>query len=225
MSSITASAPREDTRSTRVLVVDDHTVFTQLLAQALDHEDDLSCVGSAYDIRSGMALVESLQPDVVIMDVRLDDGDGIAATAALTHRFPDLVVVVLSAFVDAALLTRAAAAGAAALIPKSGDLDDMLRTLRTVRPGEFCVEPRLLRQLVGAAPVIRGPGLTDRELQVLRMLAAGINLGSTARELGNSLNTTRGHVKSILTKLDVHSQLEAVVVAVRRGLIDVGAAS
>lgn len=225
MSQTTIVAAHEATRSISVLIVDDHTVFAQLLARALDHEHDLACIGSAHDVRSGMALIESLRPDVVIMDVRLDDGDGIAATAALTRRFPELVVVVLSAFVDKALLTRAAAAGAAALIPKSGDLDDILRTLRTVRPGEFSVDPRLLRQLVGSAPVMPGPGLTDRELQVLRMLAAGINLGSIAQELAISLNTTRGHVKSILTKLAVHSQLEAVVVAVRRGLIDVGAAT
>lgn len=206
----------------RILVVDDHTVFAQLLAHALGTEEDLDCVGTASDVATGMVMAESLRPDIVLMDVRLGDGDGIAAAAALTSRHPALRVVVLSAFVDSALLTRAAGAGVCALLPKDGDLEQMLHVLRTVRRGDFSVEPRLLRTLMAAPSSAPDPGLTARESEVLRMLAAGIELFAIAQELGISINTARGHAKSVLAKLGAHSQLEAVVIALRRGLIHVG---
>src|SRR4051794_8295406 len=109
-----------------VVVVDDHKVFAELLAMALSGEPDFACVGHAQNVDEGMALVEAVHPDLVIMDVQLGDGDGIAATAELTERFPDLRVVVLTAHVDQRLLQRAAAANASALLPKDGDLPDML---------------------------------------------------------------------------------------------------
>ncbi len=212
--SVLAEAPA------RVLVIDDHTVFAQLLAKAFSAEPDFVSIGTAKDVRTGLSMAEALEPDIVLMDVRLGDGDGVAAAEALTSQFPDLRVVVLSAYVDSALLTRAAAAGACALLHKNGDLDHILHVMRTVQRGDFSVEPRLLRTLMAtSAP---DPGLTRREVEVLRLLAAGVELQSTAQELGISLNTARGHVKSLLAKLGAHSQLEAVVIAVQRGLIRVG---
>lgn len=227
MSIIAASRPVDltvETAYTRILVIDDHTVFAQLFSRALDQEGDLECVGTAHDVATGIAMTESLEPDVVVMDVRLGDGDGVAATSALTDRFPHLRVVVLTAFVDNALLRRAAAAGACALLPKNGDLTETLQALRNARRGEFAVHPRLLKNLVRADAPTADPGLTHRELEVLRMLAAGLELVAISRELGISLNTTRGYAKNVFSKLGAHSQLEAVVLAVRRGLIHVGAA-
>jgi len=105
-------------------------------------------------------------------------------------------------------------------VPKDGDLDEMLAVLRTAERGGCSVPPRLLRSLVGGDRVPPDPGLTAREIDVLRMLAAGVTLTTIARELGISVNTARGHVKNILSKLGAHSQLEAVVLAARRGLIN-----
>jgi DNA-binding NarL/FixJ family response regulator len=206
-----------------IVVVDDHKVFAELLAMALSHEPDFACVGHAQNVDEGMALVESLRPDLVIMDVQLGDGDGIAATAELTDRFPDLRVVVLTAHVDQRLLQRAAAANACALLPKDGDLPDMLSALRSARRGGFAVHPQLLRRLVGRTevPAPRRPPLTQREQEVLQMLAAGLEARMIAQEIGISLNTCRGYVKSLLAKLGAHSQLEAVAIAMRHGLIHV----
>jgi DNA-binding NarL/FixJ family response regulator len=206
-----------------IVVVDDHKVFAELLAMALSREPDFACVGHAQNVDEGMALVESVRPDLVIMDVQLGDGDGIAATAELTERFPDLRVVVLTAHVDQRLLQRAAAANACALLPKDGDLPDMLAALRTARRGGFAVHPQLLRRLVGRAevPAPRRPPLTQREQEVLQMLAAGLEARMIAQEIGISLNTCRGYVKSLLAKLGAHSQLEAVAIAMRHGLIHV----
>lgn len=209
---------------TRVLVVDDHVVFAELLGLALSGEDGFEFVGRADGVTAGIRMVESVRPDIVVMDVRLGDGDGIAATAQLTRRFPGLRVIVLTAFVDSDLMRRAADAGACALLPKDGELAEMMHALRTARGGGFVVHPRLLKTLVSgdgrAQPM---PPLTQREQDVLQMLAAGLEANAIARELGISLNTCRGYVKSLLTKLGAHSQLEAVVIAMRNGLIRVGA--
>ncbi|MGA8210809.1 MAG: response regulator transcription factor [Nocardioidaceae bacterium] len=208
---------------TRVAIVDDHRVFAELLALALGAEPDLECVGHAQNVTDGLALVESVHPDIVVMDVRLGDGDGVAAAAELSSTYPELRVVILTAYVEERLLHRAAAAGACALLPKDGDLTGMLQTLRTSERGTFTVHPDLLFRLVGRqlVPDQRHPTLTPRELEVLQMLAAGLDARLIAREIGISLNTCRGYVKSLLAKLGAHSQLEAVAIAMRHGLIHV----
>ncbi|NUR09362.1 MAG: response regulator transcription factor [Nocardioidaceae bacterium] len=204
----------------RVLVVDDHTVFAQLLRRALEDEPDLECVGIAATVRDAQEMAVRLRPDTVLMDVQLRDGDGVAATTDLVAADPEIRVVVVSAFIDGTLLRRAAAAGACALQPKDGDLDEMLHAVRTARAGTFAVHPRLLREAVTSDPVdLRVPTLTSRESDVLQMLAAGLDTGVIARELGISVNTCRSYVKNLLVKLGAHSQLEAVVVAMRSGLI------
>jgi len=210
--------------TTSVLVVDDHTTFSDLLAMALEHQPDLTCVGTANSVAEALAMVDELRPDLVLMDVRLGDGDGIAATAQLTALYPQLRVVVLTAHTDAALMQRAADAGACALLPKDGSLPDMLDALRSSRLGGLVVHPTLLKVLVTSHPA-RGayvPPLTRREREVLRLLADGLDARATARNLGISVNTCRGYVKSLLLKLDAHTQLEAVVTATNLGLVSVG---
>jgi DNA-binding NarL/FixJ family response regulator len=206
-----------------VLVVDDHKFFAELLQAAVRAEPGFEMIGHAQSVAAGLQMVEELRPDVVIMDVRLGDGDGIAATAELTERHPELRVLILTAHVDQLLLRRAAAANACALLPKDGDLASMLDALRTARRGGFTVHPRLLHRLVGRprSPEHRKPSLTPRELDVLKLLATGLEARLIAREMGISVHTCRGHVKSLLAKLEAHSQLEAVAKAVRHGLIDV----
>jgi len=210
--------------TTSVLVVDDHTTFSDLLAMALDHEPDLTCVGTAASVARALAMVEELRPDLVIMDVQLGDGDGITATAELTRTYPELRVVVLTAHIDSALMQRAADAGACCLLPKDGSLPDMLTALRNSRRGGLIIHPALLKVMMAAkAPSIdHHPTLTPREHDVLRMLADGSDARAIARSLGISVHTCRGYVKSLLLKLDAHSQLAAVVIATNRGLVNVG---
>lgn len=205
----------------RVVIIDDHRVFAELLARALQSEPGLECVGHAQTVAEGAALVDAEHPDIVVMDVQLGDGDGVAATAELTARHPDLRVVILTAFVERQLLQRAAAAGACALLPKDGELGDMLDVFRTASRGALAVHPELLRKLVdrNGVPEQRLPDLTKREQEVLQMLAAGLDAQMIAREMSISVNTCRGHVKSLLSKLGAHSQLEAVAIAMRHGRI------
>ena len=214
------TAPR---RATRVLVVDDHKTFSDLLAMALDHEPDLSCVGTAASVAVALAMVEELRPDLVLMDVRLGVGDGIAATAELTRRYPELRVVVLTAHSDTALMHRAADAGACALVPKDGSLPDLLEALRSSSRGGLVVHPVLLKALITSkARSDYLPPLTRREREVLTMLADGSDARTIAGSLGISVSTCRGYLKNLMLKLDAHSQLEAVVIATHHGLVSVG---
>ncbi len=206
----------------RVLVVDDHRTVADAISFAVAAEPGMDCVGAAHGTREALALAAATRPDAVVMDVRLQDGDGIEATATLVERYPGIRVVVLTAFVDHELLRRAADAGACALLPKDGSLDELMEALRSASREGFAVHPTLLRGLV-ASTQHRGPyaGLTAREREVLELLAQGLDVAAIARSLGISLLTTRGHVKSLLAKLNAHTQLEAVVTAMRQGLIHV----
>ena len=204
-----------------MVVVDDHRTFTDLLGRAIDAEEDLTFVGAAHTVEEGLELVATERPEAVVMDVKIGEGDGLRATATLSERLPDVRVVVLTAFATEPLLQRAVDAGARALLPKDGSLEDLLEALRA-RDDGFHVHPSLLRRLLDGrrdrseAPV----SLTARESQVLHLLAEGTDTASIARTLGISRHTCRDYVATILSKLGAHSQLEAVAIATRRGLLD-----
>jgi DNA-binding NarL/FixJ family response regulator len=207
-----------------VALVDDQRFFSELLAMALDAEPDLSCVGTAATVAEGLRLVAETTPDVVVMGVHVGDDEGIAATAQLAATYPELPVVVLAAFVDRTVLRRAAAAQACALLVKHGSLDETLSILRSAKRGAFAVHPTLLRLLTGDpdGPERALPKLTNREHQVLELLASGSDPRGIARELGISVSTCRGYVKTLLAKVGARSQLEAVAIAVRLGMVTHG---
>lgn len=207
-----------------VLVVDDHQTFAELLALALLAEPTLRYVGHARTSAEALHMVGMLRPDVVLMDVELPDLDGLATTELLLQRYPQQRVVVLTAHAEAALVARAALAGACGFLPKGGALADVLQALRTAHRGGMVVPAHLLAGAL-AAPVA-GPsagaaaGLTGREREVLTMMGRGSDTRGIARELGISLHTCRGYIKSILAKLGAHSQLEAVMTAIQLGLFN-----
>ncbi len=207
----------------RIVVVDDHATLAELLTLALQAEPGLRCVGSAASAAEAHDLVRRARPDVVVMDVELGGDDGLVLTAALTRELPDLRVVVLTAKVDSRVMQRAVDAGACALLPKSGPLMQTLRSVREARRGGLDVDPAVLRQLLRRqqqeATATARVDLTARESEVLRLLATGLDVRRIAQALTISEHTCRGHVKSLLRKLDSHTQLEAVAVANRLGLV------
>lgn len=213
----------------RVLVVDDHQTVADLLAVALRHETDIECVGRAATAADGVAQVDALRPDVVLMDLGLPDMDGLQATTAITAAHPDIRIILLTAATDPRLVARAAAAGACAFVPKSAGLEALLHAIRGARRGAMVVDATVLTALAAMADATsrtltvqqrRTAALTAREREVLSLLGAGLDVRRAAVRLGISQNTCRGHVKSVLAKLGCHSQLEAVVVATRVGLLD-----
>jgi DNA-binding NarL/FixJ family response regulator len=212
----------------RVLVVDHHQTFAELLGFALGGQPDLRYVGHANTGAEALRLVEELRPDVVLMDVELPDADGIVTTELLRAGHPETRVVVLTASTEPALVGRAAAAGASGFLTKNGALGDILHAVHTAHGGGMTVSSHLLTGLLkstapGTDPA-GGPsgGLTAREHEVLRLMGTGLDARAIARRLGISVHTCRGYVKSVLAKLEAHSQLEAVAVATRRGLLTSG---
>ncbi len=203
----------------RVAVVDDHATFSDLLARALDAEPGMTCVGTAADAAGALALVATEKPDAVVMDVQLLEDDGLETTAKVLQVLPGTRVVVLTARTDANLVQRAAEAGACSLMPKNGSLADVLHSLRTAPYGGLTVHPQLLRELVGSSRDQPVTPLTEREREVLRLLQRGLQVRQIAHDLSISDHTARGHVKRLLQKLGAHSQLEAVAVATRIGLL------
>jgi DNA-binding NarL/FixJ family response regulator len=208
----------------RVLVVDHHQTFAELLGLALAGQPDLSYVGHATTGAEATRLVGELRPDVVLMDVDLPDCDGIATTEQLRIDHPGTRIVVLTASTELTLVGRAAAAGASGVLTRNGALGDVLNAVYTAHGGGMTVSSRLLAGLLRNPPqkpagaVVAG-GLTGREHDVLRLMGEGLDTRAITRRLGISVHTCRGYVKSVLAKLEVHSQLEAVAVATRRGLL------
>jgi DNA-binding NarL/FixJ family response regulator len=203
----------------RVLVVDDHRTVADALAFAVSAQADMESIGPARGAEEATRLISSTPPDAVVMDVHLDDGDGVELTRRITAEHPHVRVVVLTAHVTDTLLARAAEAGACALLPKGGPLNELIETLRNAPRDSFAVHPVLLRSIIGRGPRSTPTLLTAREQEVLVLLAEGKDPTGIARTLGISVLTCRGHIKNILTKLHAHSQLEAVMIALRRKLI------
>ena len=209
----------------RVLIVDDHTTFAELLAMGLDGQGDIRCV--AHVQRAGLAAdaVSRHAPDVVLIDVHLGEDDGLALAAELHRRWPELRLIALTASLDPLNVARAARSGVCAYLPKSGSLDEVLNAVRTARAGHLALSPSMVLDLVSLerrsadrAPS-RGPQLTAREQQVLELLGEGLDVTVIAKRLGIRTSTCRGYVQNLLTKLDAHTQLEAVVAATARGLL------
>jgi DNA-binding NarL/FixJ family response regulator len=208
----------------RILVVDDHRSFAELLSFALSTEPDMNCIGIAGSAAEAVAMAQELQPDLVVMDIELPRHDGLTATRRIREVAPQVVIAVVTAHRDPEWVVRATQAGASAFIPKNGSLVEMLDMLRRAHAGGMLVAPSAFA--IGAAASAMaasstGPTLTQREHDVLACLGRGMAPKAISRVLGISVNTCRGYVKSLLAKLEVNSQLEAVVKAQELGMIDV----
>jgi DNA-binding NarL/FixJ family response regulator len=212
-------------RTIRILVVDDHQMFATSLAHALRTEPDLLVVGQAATLQQARAQVVSEAPDVVLLDHRLPDGEGVAALASLQALRPSVQVVVLTATASERVLVAAMEAGASGFLTKTQQLDDVIAGVRAAAQGESVVSPALLAKLLPQLQrrTAAGSGsLTEREREILDLLAVGLTNADIGTRLSLSVHTVRNHVANLSAKLGAHSKLEAVVIAVRDGLVDVG---
>ncbi len=212
-------------RLLRILVVDDHRSFAELLSLALSVEPDLECVGIAASGREAVTLACDLMPDIIVMDIDMPRQDGLTTTRRLREVVPDSVIVMVTAHRDPQWVVRATQAGASAYVPKNGSLPEMLDVLRRAQPGGMLVAPSAFADAPAGGSSVPSaianlPVLTQRERDVLIWLGRGMAPKAIARVLGISLNTCRGYVKSLLAKLGANSQLEAVDKAQQLGLIE-----
>jgi DNA-binding NarL/FixJ family response regulator len=196
-------------------------MFAQAMATALGELEDIEIVGVAGTGGEGVRLARRHSPDVVLMDYRLPDLLGDEATRAIRREQPRTAVVMVTASEDEAVLGLAVDAGCSGFVMKQDGLEELVTAVRTAKSGGSVIPPRLLRSLVGRLKAGDQPpaGLTPRENEVLQLLAAGGDTRDVAEQLGMSHNTARNHVQAVLRKLNAHSKLEAVMTALRLGLV------
>ena len=210
----------------RVLIVDDHRTFAELLAMGLDSQPDIRCVGHVQQAAGAADAVAALEPDVALVDVHLGQDDGLVLAAELHAQHPQLRIIALTASLDPVNVARAAQAGVCAYLPKAGALEEVLNAVRTARAGHLVLPPHMVLDLIGLdrsgsaeTRPERPAVLTAREQQVLQGLDAGLDVTAIAKRLGIRTSTCRGYVQNVLTKLGAHTQLEAVAQARSRGLL------
>ena len=206
----------------RVLLCDDHQVFAEALAGLLA-ADGLEIVGVVGRVGDVVQAAAGHRPDVVLMDYELPDGDGVSACRAVKAVLPDAAVVLLTSNADEDVLLAAIEAGASGYVTKHKPAAEVVAAVRAAASGEMLVSSdmlaRLLPRMNRSNQQRQGYDLTARELEVLELLVAGTPNTELATRMGISRNTVRNHVQNLLTKLGVHSRLEAVALATREGLV------
>ncbi len=218
----------------RTLIVDDHALFRRGLEIVLVSEADIEVVGEASDGAEAVAKAGESLPDVVLMDIRMPRSSGIEACRAIKETAPSAKIIILTMSDEEEDLFEAIKAGASGYLLKDIPLDEVAAAVRAVHGGQSLISPsmagKLLTEFAALARKeeteqpqrVPAPKLTEREMEVLRLVARGMNNRDIAKELFISDNTVKNHVRNILEKLQIHSRMEAVMVAVREKLIELG---
>jgi DNA-binding NarL/FixJ family response regulator len=208
--------------TTRVLIVEDHQVVAEGLAALINDQKDMSVVGHAGSVADSVARIEELKPDLVLVDFRLTDGTGADAAAAIRQIRPDAKLIFLTREDSEAARFAALEAGASAFIHKSRAAQDVVDAIRTVAGGGTLFTPRTIAQLLNSRREVEAQleRLTVREKEVLRLMAEGTSSRDIASKLGISYTTVRTHIRSLGSKLGVHSKLEAIVKARELALVE-----
>ncbi len=208
----------------RLVLVDDHAILRQGLRSVLERADDLVVVGEAASEAEAEAVVRATDPHVVLLDLKLSAGsefEGLALCAKLSGAYPGLGLLVLTTFLDEDLVVRAVHAGARGYVVKDVDTTELVRAIRAVSAGDSAFDSRsaaaVVRSLSGRSEA--RAQLTDREIEVLRLLAAGLSNNKIGEKLYISATTAKFHVSNIMRKLEVSRRAEAVYAASKRGLI------
>ncbi len=221
--SLAATRPRRP--PVRIVLVDDHSIMRQGLRAVLERETDLRVVGEAGTAAGAATAVATVRPNVVLLDLKLSSGpqaDGLQLCRQLTAAHPGLGVLVLTTFTEDRLVVEAVQAGARGYVVKDVDTTELVRAIRAVSRGESAFDARsasaMVRSLSGGGTPDR-ERLTDRELDVLRLLARGLSNRSIGRELFISETTVKFHVGNLMRKLLVGRRAEAVYAASKLGLL------
>lgn len=209
----------------RLMVVDDHKVVRLGLRTLLNSEPDVQVIAEASNAAEAVRLAGNLQPDIVLMDIRLPDQSGIATCRQIRKDWPNIQVLMLTSFTDEDLVMEAIEAGAAGYILKQLDTDELLRAVRAVAHGDAVLDPAVtkrvldsVRQAKEKAQAAAFKMLSDREVQVLTLLAEGKTNPEIAEVLFLSEKTVRNHVSEILGKLSLTNRIEAATYAVRHNI-------
>jgi DNA-binding NarL/FixJ family response regulator len=227
----TARTDRGNDERLRVLIVDDHALFRRGLQMVLRQEDDIDVVGEAGDGHEAVEKAQELMPDVVLMDVRMPGQSGIKATEQIKDLIPHAKILMLTISDEEADLYDAIKAGASGYLLKEISIDEVADAVRSVWSGQSRISPSMASKLLTEFAAMSkraeerqqlpAPRLTEREMEVLKLVAQGMNNRDIAKDLFISENTVKNHIRNILEKLHLHSRMEAVVYAVRVKLLEI----
>ncbi|HEX4866493.1 MAG TPA: response regulator transcription factor [Acidimicrobiales bacterium] len=224
-------APQPAGDAIRVMICDDHALFRRGLTMVLESEEGIEVVGEAEDGAEAVTKAEELAPDVVLMDVRMPRVSGIEATKSIAESVPTAKILMLTVSDEEDDLYDAIKAGATGYLLKEISIEEVASAIRAVISGQSLISPSMASKLLteftnlskraDERQSVPTPRLTDRELEVLKLVAQGMTNRDIASELYISENTVKNHVRNILEKLHLHSRMEAVVYAVREKLLDI----
>ena len=204
----------------RILIVDDHSVVRQGLRMFLGLDPELEVIGEAQDGAEALVKVRELKPDVVLMDLLMPVMDGITATTAIRREMPDVEVLALTSVLEDASVVGAVRAGAIGYLLKDTQADELCRAIKAAAGGQVQLSPKAAARLMREVRAPESPeALTDRETEVLRLLAQGQSNKEIAHTLNIGEKTVKTHVSNVLGKLGVQSRTQAALYAVRIGLV------
>jgi len=201
----------------RILTVDDHPILRKGLAALVNAEPDLKLVAEASNGKEAIEAFRGHQPDITLMDLQMPQLDGIQAIEAICNEFPAARIIVLTTYTGDTQVVRALKAGARAFVLKGHVLDELLDTIRAVHTGKKRIPPDVAAELADHAT---DDALTEREIDVLRLIAAGNGNKQIADELSISEATVKSRVTNILSKLGAHDRAHSVTIGLKRGIIE-----
>jgi len=211
----------------RILIADDHLIIRQSLRLILETEPDFGLVGEADDGLKAAQMAAELEPDVILMDLRMPNMDGITAIEHIRKAQPQIAIVILTTFNEDELMLRGLRAGAKGFLLKDTDRSTLFESIRAAARGETLLRPDIMERLLksASAPVSTGihadgPELSSREEEVLQAIARGERSKEIALQMGISERTVKAHLSNIYSKLGVDSRASAIAVAAKRGLLD-----
>ena len=214
-------------RPIRVVIADDHTLFRKGIASLLNEDERISVVGEAADAKEAIQLAQSLRPDIVILDLKLPKMNGIDAAREIMQRFPRVKVLFLTGLDSDNHVMEALSSGASGYLLKDAQPEAVISAVIATMHDSFIITVAVARRAFGAlmsSSVRREAydGISARELEVLKLTASGLANKQVARTLGLSEKTVRNHIANIYEKLGIHDRSQALLYAVRKGLVDPG---
>jgi DNA-binding NarL/FixJ family response regulator len=208
----------------KILIVDDHPVVREGIGAMLKHEPDFKIVGEAANGLEALEQARELSPDVILMDLRMPEMDGVEAITKIKEAKPEIKFIILTTYSDDEYIFKGIAAGARAYLLKDAPRDELFKAIRAVSRGESLIQPVVASRVLDKLAELsrKNPGaetLSEREVEVLRLMAKGVSNSNIAEELSITQSTVKTHITNIFQKLNVTTRTEAVTTALKRGII------
>jgi NarL family two-component system response regulator LiaR len=211
----------------RILIADDHPLLREALCQVFSNQKDMEIVGQAGNGEEAIDLASQLKPDILVMDIMMPKFDGLEASRQIKKITPNTAILILTAYDDDNYVLGLLEAGATGYLMKSAKGQDLVEAVRAVRAGESVLHPKIIEKLLkqamakpaGAAEYKMKDLLSDREMEMLKLLATGMSNKEIAEKLCLSLRTVKAHMSNVFTKMNVASRSEALVESLKKGLL------